>query len=577
MTDDLRPGVVQALREIGILLRLTGDARFRARAYERAADALERVPRPLDALIERGELTAIPGIGARLAGIIEEIARTGSARLLEQLRAQFPAGTVELIDIPYLGLKKIAALEAALGISSRAELRAACAAGCVRAVPGFSARAEEKILAALDAPRARDESVRSETALAAAEPLLDYLRDCPPVARLDMAGSLRRGRETVRRVHVVAATGSPAAVLDRFERYPGSVGTAARSEADAAVQLVDGPAAVLHAVARAEYAAALVCFTGSRAHVEKLSERARAQELRLDRTGLWTSAGRRVPIRSEEALYRRLGLQPIPPELREGAGEIEAAERGALPDLIGAADVRGAVHVHTTYSDGKNSIEEMARAAEAMGMQYLTITDHSPSAAYAGGVTLDRLRRQWEEIARVQERVSIRLLRGTESDILRNGALDYPDDILEQFDVIIASIHARHRLSASEMTERVLTAMRYPVFKIWGHPLGRLLTKRPPIDCDVERILDAIAVSQAAIEINGDPYRLDLEPRWVRAARARRIPFVLSTDAHSVGALANVRFAVSVARRGWVAKDEVLNALPPEEFAARVHPMGPAF
>jgi len=237
------------------------------------------------------------------------------------------------------------------------------------------------------------------------------------------------------------------------------------------------------------------------------------------------------------------------------------------------ADVKGMVHCHTTYSDGIHTLEAMVRGAEEMGMKYITITDHSPTASYAGGLNVDKLKRQWEEIDEVQEKVSIKILRGTESDIVADGRLDYPDAVLEKFDVIVASIHARYKMDSEKMTERITKAMRYPVFKIWGHGLGRLLQRRPPFECDVERILDVIAESQAAIEINGDPYRLDLEPRWVREARKRKIRFVISTDAHSVKAMNNVKYGVAMARRGWVRRKEVLNTLNASAFTKAVKPV----
>jgi DNA polymerase (family 10) len=278
-------------------------------------------------------------------------------------------------------------------------------------------------------------------------------------------------------------------------------------------------------------------------------------------------------VRSERDIYRHLGLPFIIPEMREGAGEIEAAAAGRLPgEPLEPADIRGMVHCHTTYSDGVHTIEEMARGADALGLEYLTITDHSPTASYARGLTVDRLRRQWDEIARVQETVRVRLLRGTESDILADGSLDYPDAILAQLDVVIASIHHRHRMDAAQMTRRLVTAMRHPRFKVWGHALGRYVLRRPPFDCHVEEILDALAASRGAIEVNGDPHRLDMEPRWIREARRRGIAFVVSTDAHSVGAFANLRWAVDMARRGWLTRRDVLNALSVDEFRAAVRP-----
>ena len=287
--------------------------------------------------------------------------------------------------------------------------------------------------------------------------------------------------------------------------------------------------------------------------------------LSLSEYGLARDDGgeKKLPITSEEELYARLELPFIPPELREDAGELEDAEAGGrFDDLVTAADVRGFVHCHTTWSDGKNSVEEMARAADALGLEYLTITDHSPSAFYANGVAADRLKAQWDEIARVQEQVRVRILRGTESDILADGGLDYPDAILEKLDVVIASIHSRFQMEEEEMTQRIIRAMRQPVFKIWGHPLGRLVQRRDPVKCRVEEVLDAAAESRAAVEVNGDPHRLDLEPRWIRAARQRGLKFVVSTDAHSVNALNHyLRFGVGTARRGGIRRGEVLNAL----------------
>ena len=269
-----------------------------------------------------------------------------------------------------------------------------------------------------------------------------------------------------------------------------------------------------------DYVAALHARTGSRRHIAKLQDLARSKAMTLYPEA--PSSDSRYGIRSENEIYQRLGLQYIPPELREDEGEIEAASAGTLPQPLALADIRGMTHCHTVYSDGRNSIEEMALAAEAMGMTYLTITDHSQSAYYAGGVGIDRLRAQWDEIARVQERVKIKLLKGTESDILEDGSLDYPDHLLDQFDIIIASIHARHKMDSDQMTRRLLRALKLPFFKIWGHPLGRLIQSRPPFACRMEEVLDAVAESRCAIEVNGDPHRLDLEPHWIRAGSQSR-------------------------------------------------------
>ena len=322
----------------------------------------------------------------------------------------------------------------------------------------------------------------------------------------------------------------------------------------------------LRATTPDRWAATLLAATGSDAHLRDLAPLARERDVDLAR----------APGQDEAQLYRLLGLPYILTELREGAGEVEAARAGTLPDdLVALEDIQGLVHCHTVYSDGRHTIEEMARAADELGIRYLTITDHSPTAFYANGLGVERLHAQWDEIARVQERVAVRLLRGTESDILADGTLDYPDAILDQLDVIIASVHARHRMDADRMTERIVRAMRHPCFKIWGHALGRLIPSRPPVPARVEEILDAIAESRAAIEINGDPHRLDLEPRWVRSARERHIRFVVSTDAHATGELRNLRYGVAMARRGWVRRGEVLNTLDADAFARAVAPAVP--
>jgi DNA polymerase (family X) len=381
----------------------------------------------------------------------------------------------------------------------------------------------------------------------------------------------------VDRLQVIVASTTPAAARTHTLALPGVVSVSdAGPEAYRAV--LDNGLPLEVRVSRPDhYGAELLHATGAPAHVAHLGRLAEARGLRLGRSGLVRAAGgARLPAADEGEIYRHLGLPFIPPELREDEGEIEAADEGRLPgDLVRMEDIQGFVHCHTVYSDGRNTVEEMARAAEARGMRYLTITDHSPTASYAGGLSVDRLRAQWDEIARVQEKVSVRLLRGTESDILADGALDYPDDILERLDVVIASIHNRHRMSAEEMTRRLIRAMAHPCFKIWGHALGRLIPSRPPIAVDVEKVLDVAAESRAAIEINGDPHRLDLPPRWLRAARERGLSFVISTDAHATDELDNVRYGVAMARRGWVRREEVLNTLDAAGFARAVAPAGP--
>jgi len=566
--------VARALREIGMLLELKGENPFKVRAYETGARALEDAPEDLPALLASGRLGELRGIGEALAKKIGELHRDGRTDLLERLRTELPKGILELIRVPDLGPKKIAALHAALGVSSLAELEAACRAGRVRAVKGFGEKTEQRILDNLGRLATRTARILLPDALDLAERLARHLHG-DPVERIDVAGSARRMKETVADVDLVASTARPAGVGARLAAFPLAAEVLAQGETKTSVRLASGVQVDLRVVAPEDHATALHHLTGSKAHHVKLRGLARDRGYSLSEYGLARlDGGGKVAVASEEALYALLGLPFIPPELREDEGEIEAALAGTLPDdLVRVEDVRGFVHCHTRWSDGRATLEEMAFAAEALGMEYLTVTDHSPSAHYAGGLSVDRLKQQWDEIARVQESVSVRLLRGTESDITEDGALDFPDAVLERLDVIVASVHSRLKMDEAEMTRRLVRAMRLPVFKIWGHARGRLLLEREPFECRMEEVLDALAASRGAVEVNGDPKRLELEPRFLRMARARGIPVVLSVDAHSTAALGFLRYAVATARRGWVRRGAVLNALGAEAFARAVRPV----
>jgi DNA polymerase (family 10) len=584
--------IARALREIGALLELEGENPFKVRAYENGARALEGSTEDLGALVAAGRLRELSGVGEALAKKIADLHLTGTTPLLDRLRASHPPGTLELLRVPDLGPKKIAALRAALGIANVADLEKACLEGRVRGVKGFGEKTEQKILEGIQRmkERAADRRFLLSDALEAAEALLAHLRASPAAERVEIAGSARRFRETVADVDLVAASRDPAALVERFVAFPQAAEVLARGETKTTVRLASGLQVDLRIVPPEDFATLLHHLTGSKAHHVKLRGLAREAGYTLSEWGLFRLPPRgaspagdedppldpaaKVPVGSEEDLYAALGLAYVPPELREDMGEIEAARGGGVPtDLVRLEDVRGLVHCHTTWSDGRASLEDMARTADALGVEYMTVTDHSPSAGYAGGVEEDRMKLQWEEIARVQEKVKVRLLRGTESDILEDGALDYPDRVLEQLDVVVASIHSRLKMDEDQMTRRLVRCMKLPVFKIWGHALGRLLLERDAFACRVEEVLDALASSRGAVEVNGDPHRLELEPRWLRAATARKIPIVLSVDAHATHHLGYLRFAVGTARRGWVRRGEVLNARPLEAFRAAVRPI----
>ncbi|MGB8932083.1 MAG: DNA polymerase/3'-5' exonuclease PolX [Anaeromyxobacteraceae bacterium] len=582
--------IAAALREIGALLELDGENPFKVRAYENGARALEALHEELATVVSEGRLEELPGVGKALAEKIAELHRTGHHPLLDRLRAAHPPSLLELLALPDLGPKRLAALQAALGVKSIADLEAACAASKVRDLKGFGEKTEQKLLDAIRRRRAQPRRFLLSEASAIAERIVAHLRSSPATIQCELAGSARRGRETVGDLDVVVASQEPGAVSAHFLALPGIAETLGHGETKTSVRLANGLQVDLRIVPPTDFATLLHHLTGSKAHHVKLRGIARDRGLTLSEWGLFElprgggeaageegppARGAKVLIRSEAELYRALGLAPIPPELREDEGELEAARDGTLPtDLVRLEDLRGMVHCHTTWSDGHAGVEELARAAEAAGFAYLTITDHSGSAAYAGGLDAGRIRRQWDEIDEVQGRVGIRLLKGTEADILEDGALDWPDAIVERLDVVIASVHSRMRMPEDEMTRRLVRAMALPIFKIWGHPSGRLLGERDAYAVRMEEVLDALAGSRGAIEVNGDPRRLDMEPRWLRRARERNIPFVLTTDAHRIEALSQLRWAVVTARRGWVTKGEVLNALPAEEFAKAVKPAG---
>jgi DNA polymerase (family X) len=566
--------VARGLEEVAALLAFAGEPKFKLKAYEHAARVVDTLGDELGVVIEQNRLRALQGIGAVLSAQIQELWNTGSSELLLRLRREHPEGAAELVRVGGMTPRRIRALHDALGVRTVEELRDACLTGRVRGVAGFGAKTEQRLLEASERWLGRGEPAARQMLMSRALELAALLiRELSKVvAEVQLAGALRRGQETVGEIELIVR-GDMEAALRQLSRLRQVV----RVDGERRVaQLSDGIPLQLHP-AQPNVAHALFFATGSAEHVQAVCARASIRHFEI--------AGAQHPISnqtealpthtfaSEAALYAGLGLAFVPPELREGRGELDEAGRNDFTDLLELGDVRGMVHCHTSYSDGKHSVLEMAQAAHALGMQYITITDHSPSAHYAGGVTLDRLEQQWDEIAAAREQVPIAILRGIESDILIDGSLDFPDAVLEQLDVVIASIHARHRLDRATMTERLVRAMSLPVFKIWGHGLGRILNHRPPIDCDVPAVLDALARSRGAIELNADPHRLDLPASWIPAARARSLPFVISVDAHSTNGFGVLRHGVTLARRGGVRKSEVLNTLPPGEFAARVRPV----
>jgi DNA polymerase (family X) len=562
----MEPTTIAAqLREIAVYFDLDGD-RHRAIAYDKAARSIEAA-KGLHRLLDEGRLEELPGIGPSIARTVGDLARRGSSTLLETLRAKWPAVIVELAQLPSIGVQKARKIHQALAPADLDAVAAACRAGLIKELPGFGKLSEQKILKSIEERRTRGTREIHIDAEEHAESLAHYLRAHESATRVEVAGQVRRWCEIVDHLTFAIETNDRDAVIDRIANY-GLITSVDRSSVAlhpdvVAARLANGMICELHLATKAHFGWALICATGSQQHVDQLKARA-------DARGVVLTA---IDAADEVDVYRSLGLPLLPPEVRDGTDELSAADGGDdFTDLVTLADVTTAFHCHTTYSDGKHSIEDMARAAGELGMTGITITDHSAAATYAGGLDLEALRKQHEEIASLRD-LPVRILRGTEADILPDGSIDVPPDIVPELDLVIASVHQRYKADEDAMTKRLVTVMKQPFFKVWGHALGRLVLRRDPIAVRIDEVFDAIAESRAAIEINGDPYRLDLDPINARRAAARGIPFVLSSDAHSMRGLRAVRWAVGMARRARIRKRQVLNALPPDELAAAIRPV----
>jgi DNA polymerase (family 10) len=557
--------VARMLEEIGTLLELKGENAFKTRAYHNAARLVQALDADLEQLVREERLTEIKGIGAALAEKIAELVTTGRLGYYDKLQEEFPPGFMEILRVPGLGPKKARALFEELKIGSLDELEAAARADRLSGLAGFGDRTQEKILEGIAAVRRHAGRFHVHVAEAAAAPIVAALRELPAARNLSVAGSLRRRGETVKDIDIVVATGDPEPVMEAFVGLPGVASITGRGETKSSVRLESGLAADLRCVTPAEYPFALMYFTGSKAHNVALRGRAQKLGLRLNEYGLFAEAGgeeaKSAACRDEAAIYRKLGLAFVEPELREDTGEIEAAEAGRLPELIAEADIRGLLHQHTNWSDGSSTLEEMIEAAVALGLEYFGITDHSRSAQYARGLTPDRVRQQHEAIDALQATLKgrITLFKGIESDILADGSLDYDEKTLASFDYVVASVHSHFNLAEAEQTARIVKALAHPKVRILGHPTGRLLLERDPYPVKLGEVLAAAAAHDVAVEINASPWRLDLDWREMRAARDRGCRFSINPDAHDTAGLADTRFGVGVARKGWLAAGDVIN------------------
>lgn len=557
-----RHAVALVLSEIATLLELNGENRFKVRAYAQAARAVEALEQDLAGLVAAGELSGVPGIGPATRSVVEELVRAGRSSYHERLLERTPSGLFELLRVPGLGPGRIHRLHQELGVETVADLARAAAEGRVAALRGFGERSQSKILEGIAFLRGTATRRLLPHAYEAAARIIGALEGRDEVRALKLAGPLRRRLETVDGVDLIAAAKADRApLLEAFLSLPGLTG-AERSDDGARARLGDGFEVRLRCVPAAALPAAWIHATGSAAHVGELEERARELGLELRAEGLYRG-GRRVRTPDEEAVYRRLGLEWVPPELREGMGEVEEAATGRLPRLLDYPDLRGCFHNHTTASDGAATLRELAEAALARGWRYLGIADHSQAAAYAGGLGPEEIRRQHDEIdAWNEERGDeLWLFKGLEADILPDGRVDTSaEGGLEGMDYVVASVHSSFGLSAEAQTERLVKALEDPHVSFLGHATGRLLLRRDGLPVDMDAVLSAAAAEGKGIEINASPRRLELDWRWWRRARSLGVPAVVNPDAHSIRELDNLEYGVGVARKGGLGPADVVNA-----------------
>jgi DNA polymerase (family 10) len=558
-----KSAIASVLDEIATLLELTGENPFKIRAYSNGARILETLTEDLDELIKTDKLAEIPGMGEALVDKITTLRRDGVLPFHQKLKASIPPGLLEVIQIPGLGPKKVRALWVQLQVESIEKLKEVCDRGQVAELKGFGAKTQTNILEGIKNRIAYGKRHRWADAAEIAEPILAGLKNLPQVKLAESAGSLRRSRETVGDLDFLVASSDPKPIMDWFVNYPGVKEVTAHGETKSSVRLENGIQADLRVVPEEQFYFALHHFTGSKEHNVAMRQRALSQGLSMSEWGFKSvDEKQKAPgAKNEEEVFKALGLKWIPPELREGAGEIEESEKNNLPKLVAFEDIKGVFHNHTTASDGDHTLEQMAAAAEKFGWNYLGISDHSKSSFQARGLDESRLAQQIEEINKLNQsgKFKVRVLSGSEVDILRDGSLDFTDEVLGKLDFVVASVHNLFTLDKEEQTKRIIKAIENEHVDMVGHLTGRLLNKREPYEVDIAKIIDAAAANDTIIELNANPWRLDLDWRWWRRASEKGVLTSINPDAHDIEQLGFAAHGVRIARKGWLTKENVLN------------------
>jgi DNA polymerase (family 10) len=561
--------IADIFTEIADILDIQGENPFRVRSYRNAARTIEDMSQSLETMVKSGKSPEeIPGIGKSISDKIGEILSTGKSHFLEELQSKMPAGLTELLKLEGLGPKKVKALYEELGVDSVDRLEKAAQAGRLRDLPGMGLKTEEKILKSIETYRSGMGRFKLSVGFQYAQAFLEYLKGVPGVKRLDPAGSFRRRRETIGDLDILAICGKDCKVMDRFTRYDEVVEVLAKGETKSSVRLRCGLQVDVRVLDEISYGAAFHYFTGSKAHNVAIRERAKERGLKVSEYGVFRAKDeKRLGGKAEEEVFAAVALPFIEPELRENRGEIEAAEAGTLPRLIELGDIRGDLQMHTTATDGKNSIAEMAAKAKEMGYEYIAITDHSKAVRVAGGLDEKELAKHLKAIERANGRISgIRILPGVEVDILADGTLDLKDEILKECQVVLASVHSRFNMEEKEMTRRIVRAIRNRNVRILAHPTGRLILEREPYKVNLKEVIQAAIDHGVVLEINAYPDRLDLRDVDARMAKEMGAKLAISTDAHSTMQLELMKFGVFTARRGWIEAPDVINTLPFEKM-----------
>ncbi len=587
--------IAERLGRIADLLEIRGDNPFKIRAYRNAARTVEGLAEPIAEMVRRGEdLETLPAVGKDMAGYITELVRTGHLRRLESLEKRTPHGAAELVRLEGIGPKKALRLGKELGIRSIDELERALDKGEVEKLAGFGKRSAEKLRQAIRDYRKHRERYKLSDADQLVRPLLDYMRDAPGAREVEVAGSYRRRVETIGDVDILVAARPARPVMEHFTEYPEAVRVESAGTTRGSIVLRNGLHVDLRVVAPESWGAALHYFTGSKAHNIRVRRLGIERGLKINEYGVFRAdegkrkgAGKkgakqkakshaggdgrggggvkwiRVGGKTEEEVFRAVGMDVVPPELREDRGEVQAALEGKLPDLITIDDIRGDLQLHTTWSDGRDTLEDMVRAARKRGYAYLAVTDHSPAVRVAGGLDPARLEKQWKEIDALARRTrGITILKGMEVDILADGSLDLPDEFIERLDVVVVAVHSRMGMARAKMTDRIIKGISHPGVHILAHPTGRIINRREPYQVDLDAVFEAAAEHGVAVEIDAQPDRLDLSDVFARRARELGVKLAIDSDAHSTGDLRYMRYGVDQARRAWIEKGDVINTMP---------------